>query len=75
MPPLPKRRWSTRRQGKKRARLNLVSLPNLTKCPNCGQSQLSHRVCPNCGFYKGKIVLSVKKKKKSKNENRSRPAA
>lgn len=26
------------------------------KCKNCGASIKPHRVCPECGFYKGKEV-------------------
>ncbi|MFZ2199251.1 MAG: 50S ribosomal protein L32, partial [Microgenomates group bacterium] len=44
MTPLPKRKWSTRRQGKRRASIKLA-LPQLTKCTNCGQMKKSHTVC------------------------------
>ena len=27
---------------------------------------LPHIVCPNCGFYKGREVVSIKKEKKAK---------
>ena len=30
----------------------------MTKCPNCGEMIKPHRVCPNCGSYKGKVELS-----------------
>ena len=29
-----------------------------TKCSNCGAIIRPHRVCNECGFYKGKKVLS-----------------
>ena len=29
-----------------------------TKCSNCGAIIRPHRVCVECGFYKGKKVLS-----------------
>lgn len=67
MAPLPKRRWSTRRQGKKRASFAL-KFPDVTNCPNCGKGKLSHQVCPACGFYKGKEVLKIKKPKSKKAE-------
>jgi len=63
MAPLPKRRWSTARQGKKRASFVLVK-PNLCRCPNCGEVKLPHTVCPRCGFYKGKKVINIKVKTK-----------
>ncbi|MBI4990650.1 50S ribosomal protein L32 [Candidatus Gottesmanbacteria bacterium] len=52
MAPLPKRRHSTRRAGK-REKINLaVKLGNANVCPKCQKVKLPHRICPNCGFYK-----------------------
>ena len=28
-------------------------------CPQCGSPQQSHRVCPSCGYYRGRQVLTV----------------
>jgi large subunit ribosomal protein L32 len=36
-----------------------VAVPNVTKCPNCGEPKASHRVCMKCGHYKGKAVVEV----------------
>ena len=33
--------------------------PGLSLCPNCHEPKLSHRVCPQCGYYKGKPVVGV----------------
>jgi len=30
----------------------------LAECPNCGEMTMPHRVCPYCGYYKGKQVLN-----------------
>lgn len=60
---LPKRRWSTRRQGKKRKSLG-IKLPTLVSCSNCNQPTLSHHVCPACGYYKGKEIVKTKMKGK-----------
>ncbi len=30
----------------------------MSTCPNCGALKLPHRVCPECGYYKGKQVLT-----------------
>lgn len=43
----------------------------LNVCPKCGKAVLSHTVCKNCGYYKGKEVLNVlakltKKEKKTR---------
>jgi large subunit ribosomal protein L32 len=42
---------------------------NFSSCPQCGKSKTPHRVCPHCGYYKGKpviTVMSVKEKKKER---------
>jgi large subunit ribosomal protein L32 len=28
-------------------------------CAHCGVAKLPHRVCGNCGYYKGRQILSV----------------
>jgi large subunit ribosomal protein L32 len=33
-----------------------VAAPNIVPCTNCSAPMVSHRVCPSCGFYKGKPV-------------------
>jgi large subunit ribosomal protein L32 len=30
-----------------------LSAPAVRTCPNCQEPVLAHRVCTNCGFYKG----------------------
>jgi len=64
MTPLPKRRWSTRRQGKKRATLKATSR-TAGKCPNCGELKISHFACGKCGFYNGRSIIKIKSKKPS----------
>jgi len=63
MTPLPKRRISTRRGGKRKAAIKL-NLLGLVKCQNCSTLHLPHRVCHNCGFYHGKEVVKPKVKTK-----------
>ncbi len=56
---VPFRRTS---KTKKRMRRNgnyTVSANNTIKCPNCGEAIRPHRVCPNCGSYKGKTVVET----------------
>ncbi len=67
MAPLPKRRHSTRRGGKRTAAIKLV-LPQLLLCPNCGKIRLPHRVCKHCGYYGGKEIVKQKVKKTKKTE-------
>ncbi len=59
MAPLPKRRLSAARQGKRRASISLKAT-NLVKCDNCGSLKLPHTVCANCGTYKGSVYLAPK---------------
>jgi large subunit ribosomal protein L32 len=30
----------------------------LSDCPNCHEKKLPHRVCPHCGHYKGREVVT-----------------
>ncbi|MEK7119089.1 MAG: 50S ribosomal protein L32 [Patescibacteria group bacterium] len=55
MAPLPKRRHSTRRGGKRKAAIKLRLL-GIIKCANCGKVRLPHRICKACGWYDGKKV-------------------
>lgn len=48
MAPLPKRKHSTRRKGKRLA-ARRKSLARLVKCKNCGQQKLPHLLCKKCG--------------------------
>lgn len=54
---LPKRRISRARGRKRRAHDALVAVGR-TPCSHCGETKLPHRVCPNCGFYRGREVVS-----------------
>jgi large subunit ribosomal protein L32 len=53
--PNPKRRHSKRRTSTRRAH-DFLKGPALAKCPNCHEMKQPHKVCPNCGQYKGKAV-------------------
>jgi large subunit ribosomal protein L32 len=57
--PLPKRRHSKTRGAKRRTHWKL-SVPNIVECPHCHQPKLPHRICPNCGYYKGRQVTEPK---------------
>lgn len=63
MTPLPKRRLSSARQGKRRKQIVLQSL-TLVKCDNCKNLKLPHQVCSNCGTYKGTVFAAPKIKTK-----------
>jgi large subunit ribosomal protein L32 len=54
---VPKKRQSRTRRDKRRAQ-HKVSAPRLNECPRCHSPRLPHRVCPTCGTYAGREVIS-----------------
>jgi large subunit ribosomal protein L32 len=56
----PKRRHSRARRNKRRAH-DALSSPSLSECTNCHEPKMPHRVCPHCGFYKGRAVIEVER--------------
>lgn len=56
--PNPKRRHSAQRTATRRAH-DFLRPASLSECPKCGEKKLPHRVCPNCGMYKGREVIEV----------------
>ena len=52
---VPKKRTGHSAQGKRRSNWKATK-PEITKCPNCGETVLTHTVCTACGQYKGKVV-------------------
>jgi large subunit ribosomal protein L32 len=55
---VPKRRKSKMRMRQRRA-ANAYRAPQLSVCAQCGARVRPHRVCPSCGYYKGRQVLSI----------------
>ena len=55
----PKRRWSKARTHKRRATWKLEAA-NYGSCPRCHEPIMPHRVCSNCGYYKGKEIIAKK---------------
>ena len=55
----PKNKSSKARRDSRRANWKM-SAPNLVKCSKCGALHLPHRMCPECGSYKGREVKAVK---------------
>ena len=56
--PNPKRRHSKERRDKRRSHDHAV-VPTVAKCSNCGATVLYHRVCPECGYYRGKLAIET----------------
>ena len=55
---VPKRKHSNSRSGKRRSHDRLQGRP-LTVCPKCSATMPTHVVCPECGFYMGRVVSPV----------------
>ncbi len=56
---VPKRKVSKARRDKRRSNVWKLDAPGIHKCPKCGEYVLFHRVCKNCGTYKGKEILKT----------------
>ena len=52
---VPKKRTGHSAQGHRRSNWKATK-PETTKCPNCGETVLTHTVCTSCGYYKGEPV-------------------
>ena len=55
---VPKKKTSQARRTQRRAH-HALKEPKLVACPNCGETHVPHRVCPNCGYYKGRTAVAV----------------
>lgn len=53
---VPKRKHSTSRRNKRRSHMALKKA-TLGECDHCSHPKLSHRACPNCGYYRGRQVI------------------
>lgn len=54
---VPKRKVSKARRDKRRSNNWKLDMPEMVKCPHCGEFNLNHRVCKQCGYYDGKEVI------------------
>ncbi len=63
--PNPKRRHSNTRTRKRRTH-DKMGVMTTSGCSQCGSPVPPHRVCPKCGYYKGRQVLQIKVKEKKK---------
>ncbi len=53
----PKHKISKQRRDKRRTHYVAVA-PTLASCSNCGATVLFHRVCPECGYYRGRQIIA-----------------
>lgn len=56
---VPKRKMSkSRMRSRKKSYRTIV--PATGACSQCGAPKELHRVCPSCGYYAGRQVISTK---------------
>ena len=53
---VPKRRVSHTRAAKRRTHYKATPA-TLAACSNCGTTVKYHTVCPECGYYRGKLAI------------------
>ncbi len=66
----PKRKHSHARTCKKRSHQK-VSSPALLKCSQCKRLKPKNMVCPFCGYYKNKEVITIEQKQDKKKKGRT----
>lgn len=54
---VPRNRMSNARKNSKRAH-HAKKPKSLAMCSNCENPKLPHVICPTCGAYNGRIVIS-----------------
>ncbi|MBF0238796.1 MAG: 50S ribosomal protein L32 [SAR324 cluster bacterium] len=55
---VPEKKISRKRRNQRRAHIKLET-PGLSSCTNCGATIQPHRICPECGYYKGILITEV----------------
>ncbi|MBM3659218.1 MAG: 50S ribosomal protein L32 [Actinobacteria bacterium] len=56
---VPKRKTPRSKTHSRRSANMKLAPPAKSSCPQCGAAKLPHRVCNNCGTYRGRQVIDV----------------
>ncbi|HEV3328507.1 MAG TPA: 50S ribosomal protein L32 [Acidimicrobiales bacterium] len=56
---VPKRKTSKAKSRSRRAANWQLHEPARSVCPHCARAKTPHVVCPNCGWYKGRVAVEV----------------
>ncbi|MDR1566756.1 MAG: 50S ribosomal protein L32 [Treponema sp.] len=54
---VPRFKTSKARTSRRQTINMKLTAPKTVECGNCGNQVLLHRVCPKCGFYRGRQVI------------------
>jgi len=54
---VPKKKTSRSKRDMRRSH-DRVKVPTLSICPKCREPVLPHHVCPECGYYRGRKILT-----------------
>ncbi len=58
-------KYKTPRSKTRRRRANIkLELPAIAECPQCHEKKRLHHLCPSCGYYDGREVLTQEEVKK-----------
>jgi large subunit ribosomal protein L32 len=63
----PKRKHSNMRTRLRRTH-DALAVRSLSTCKQCGALVLPHRICGYCGYYKGRLAVTIKTKEEKKAE-------
>ena len=53
---VPKKKTSKSRKNLRRSH-HAIDAAQQGRCPRCNQAVLPHRICGNCGYYRGRQVI------------------
>lgn len=56
---VPKKRKSKAKTRSRRAQHDKIEAIRLQRCPECFAPKRAHRVCRECGYYRGEQVVEV----------------
>ena len=55
---VPKRRTSKAKRDKRRSH-HALPAPTISVCAQCSAPKQPHRICPNCGSYRGRTMIET----------------
>ncbi|MCX6809448.1 MAG: 50S ribosomal protein L32 [Candidatus Berkelbacteria bacterium] len=58
----PKKRLTSTRSGNRQSH-DALQKKSYSVCSNCKQSVVPHRICQNCGYFKGVKIVKLKDEK------------